>query len=179
MWPGAPPLGPITATMDFCHGPRHRLKAMALPPPCRDMSYISMNRREQTCLLRSVDWNQHACKSLWQFVTAIGIFRIRLAMACAACGPCYNWFLHCVMHLYSQENRSYHKTNRVGCQEDGIQGQHNQAVDARNVNLIPNQPPHVEATSRTTRAMARAAGGLWPVYNSSNCILSFCVNFEF
>ena len=48
----------------------------------------------------------------------------------------------------------------VGCQEDEIQGQPNHAADAKNVNLIPNQPPHVEATSRTTRVMARAAGGL-------------------
>ena len=45
----------------------------------------------------------------------------------------------------------------VGCKEDGSQDQRNQAVDARNVNFISNQPPHVEATSR---AMARAAGGL-------------------
>ena len=65
----------------------------------------------------------------------------------------------------------------VGCQEAERQEHSNQAEGAQNVNLATNQPQHVEATSRTTRAMTSAAGGLKPVqYSSNSCILSFCVN---
>ena len=75
----------------FCHGPRRR-QAMALASPIRDESNKFKNRQEQTCLHCPVDWNKHACKTLWQFVTAIGIFRIRWAMGQCRVGPC----LHCI-----------------------------------------------------------------------------------
>ena len=48
----------------------------------------------------------------------------------------------------------------VGCQEAGRQGQDNQVTVAGNVDVPANPPAHVEAKSRTTGAMARAAGGL-------------------
>jgi hypothetical protein len=48
----------------------------------------------------------------------------------------------------------------VGCQEAGRQEHSSHTEAAQNVNLTTNQPQHAEATSRTTRAMARAAGGL-------------------
>ena len=38
---------------DFCHGPRRRLKAMAMVPPIQDVTHsliIELNRQEYTCL---------------------------------------------------------------------------------------------------------------------------------
>ena len=48
----------------------------------------------------------------------------------------------------------------VGCQGAGRQGHSNQVVAAVSVDSTPNTSTHVEATSRITRAMVRAAGGL-------------------
>ena len=48
----------------------------------------------------------------------------------------------------------------VGRQEAGRQGHSNQVEDVANVVIPLNQQVQVEGTSRTTRAMARAAGGL-------------------
>ena len=72
----------------FCHGPRRR-QAMALAPPIGGISNGFTNRQEQICLHWHVDWKKHACKTLWQFVTALGIFRIWWAMGQRRVGPCF------------------------------------------------------------------------------------------
>ena len=47
---------PPTSFTTFCHGPRRRLKAMALAPPCKGIrGDLSNNRQEQTCLHWPVD----------------------------------------------------------------------------------------------------------------------------
>ena len=78
---------------DFCHGPCRRLKTTAMAPPWEIVSYNLTNRQEQTCLCWPIDRNKHACKTVLQFVSAIGIFRIWWAISQCCVSLCFFlWF---------------------------------------------------------------------------------------
>ena len=72
----------------FCHGPCRR-QAMVMAPRIRNVTDHITSRQEQTCLHWSIDWSKHACKTLWRFVTAKGIFMFRWATGQCHIGPCF------------------------------------------------------------------------------------------